>query len=633
MNTIYLVTPSFNSKSTIDQTILSVVSQAGDFELFYHIQDGQSNDETVEILRRWQSAIHDRRVQTFCRRVVFSFESLPDSGIYDAVTRGFNKFHMLPDSFMGWINSDDILLPGALACVSKVANSFNRDQASWISGATSVLKDDMHIAHGERPTPNYALKNGMCDGIHWHFLQQEGTFFRRWLWDAADSEKILKNYRLAGDWNLWRVFAHHTELVEVPWALGSFRLRQGQLSQVGANDYAAEINRTVPIEMRRAALEYLGNNGAPMRRILKAHWPSGKLSIVERTSIAAMFDRYKRIFKKRPACPHDDKRTDFILFEGNDSTHTEIIAPAGSHRFFVVTPCLNAASTIDKTIQSVISQSGGFSVRYHVQDGGSNDGTLEKLRHWSDVIKKNEAYKNVRFSWSSAPDAGMYEALRAGFDSLEMAPDDFMTWINGDDVLMPDALSVVAGLSSSNPSVQWIGGTARVIDTNDEVVKEIDIPAPNDVIREGLCDGQHWAHLQQEGMFFRKSLWFRAKHALVGFRLAGDWSLWRAFALHAKYHQLDRPLGAFRRRPGQLSVARRTEYDTEIASALPVEQRTAAFRHLYAQRQSIQYIVVRVADATVAPSVEKKTAANYFESFYRRMRGSTEPAILRRKVP
>jgi glycosyltransferase involved in cell wall biosynthesis len=39
-------------------------------------------------------------------------------------------------------------------------------------------------------------------------------------------------------------------------------------------------------------------------------------------------------------------------------------------RFNVVTPVLNGEKFISETILSVALQSGAFSIRYHVQDGG-----------------------------------------------------------------------------------------------------------------------------------------------------------------------------------------------------------------------------------------------------------------------
>ena len=54
---------------------------------------------------------------------------------------------------------------------------------------------------------------------------------------------------------------------------------------------------------------------------------------------------------------------------------------------YVVTPSFNAAAPIDRTIASVLSQAGDFRIRYHVQDGGSTDGTLERIAVWNARLK------------------------------------------------------------------------------------------------------------------------------------------------------------------------------------------------------------------------------------------------------
>jgi len=48
-------------------------------------------------------------------------------------------------------------------------------------------------------------------------------------------------------------------------------------------------------------------------------------------------------------------------------------------RFGIVTPVLNGEKFLDQSILSVVSQAGPFTIRYHVQDGGSKDRTLEIL--------------------------------------------------------------------------------------------------------------------------------------------------------------------------------------------------------------------------------------------------------------
>jgi glycosyltransferase involved in cell wall biosynthesis len=48
----------------------------------------------------------------------------------------------------------------------------------------------------------------------------------------------------------------------------------------------------------------------------------------------------------------------------------------GLAKFTLVTPCLNAAMTIERTLESVQSQNYGIS-QYIMWDGDSKDGTLE----------------------------------------------------------------------------------------------------------------------------------------------------------------------------------------------------------------------------------------------------------------
>ena len=83
-------------------------------------------------------------------------------------------------------------------------------------------------------------------------------------------------------------------------------------------------------------------------------------------------------------------------------------------KIFIVTPCFNASQTIDRTIASVLMQAGDFELCYHVQDGGSTDGTIDLLKVWEQRIVSGLfpcLCKGIRFSYASAPDAGMYDAI------------------------------------------------------------------------------------------------------------------------------------------------------------------------------------------------------------------------------
>lgn len=251
---VFIVTPSFNSSETIDRTIISVIFQAGDFEINYHVQDGGSTDGTLQILRNWQQRINNNDVPCLCRNISFTFASESDDGIYDALAKGFSKFNCVEHDWMGWINSDDLLHPGVFALLSAVDTQLGKTKVNWINGTTSVANDNLRVAWGDRPLNRYVIRNGMCDGVHWDFVQQEGTFFRYKLWRTLDLNKDFLSFKYAGDWNLWRKFAEVDDIYQVPWSLGTFFRRAGQISQAHRSKYDDEINQSVSVEDREKAL-------------------------------------------------------------------------------------------------------------------------------------------------------------------------------------------------------------------------------------------------------------------------------------------------------------------------------------------------------------------------------------------
>jgi glycosyltransferase involved in cell wall biosynthesis len=95
---ISLVTPSFNHARFLERTIESVLAQRGPFELEYTVRDGASTDGTLAILKRYGGRLQ--------------WVSEPDHGQVDAINKGLRA---ASGDVVGWLNSDDVLLPGALA--------------------------------------------------------------------------------------------------------------------------------------------------------------------------------------------------------------------------------------------------------------------------------------------------------------------------------------------------------------------------------------------------------------------------------------------------------------------------------------------------------------------------------------
>lgn len=101
---ITIVTITYNSEKTIEQTLESVVSQKYD-NLEYWIIDGASKDGTMEI------------VTEYAKRYDFiRYLSEPDKGISDAFNKGIK---LATGKFIGFINSDDQLFENALMSVHR----------------------------------------------------------------------------------------------------------------------------------------------------------------------------------------------------------------------------------------------------------------------------------------------------------------------------------------------------------------------------------------------------------------------------------------------------------------------------------------------------------------------------------
>ncbi len=52
-----IITPSFNQGTYLQETIDSVISQDGDFEIEYFVIDGGSSDNSVEILKNTENKL------------------------------------------------------------------------------------------------------------------------------------------------------------------------------------------------------------------------------------------------------------------------------------------------------------------------------------------------------------------------------------------------------------------------------------------------------------------------------------------------------------------------------------------------------------------------------------------------
>jgi glycosyltransferase involved in cell wall biosynthesis len=118
---VSIVTPSFNQKPFIEETIRSVLFQ-GYQNIEYIIMDGGSDDNTVEIIKKYE-------------KWLTHWESGPDAGQADALNKGFSK---ATGDIFAYINSDDFYAPGAF---KRVARYFAEESAALVAGACYIFNE------------------------------------------------------------------------------------------------------------------------------------------------------------------------------------------------------------------------------------------------------------------------------------------------------------------------------------------------------------------------------------------------------------------------------------------------------------------------------------------------------------
>lgn len=202
--TISIVTPSFGQGHFLERTLYSVVNQNYP-ALEYFVQDGGSEDETVDVLSRFEGSLS-------------GWVSEADEGQADAINRGFAR---TSGEIMAYLNSDDLLLPGALAYVARYFSA-HPDVDVVYGHRVMIDEHDGHI--GSQVLPRHDDEElALLD-----FVPQETLFWRRSAWDAAGG-RVDASLRFAMDWDLLlRLRDSGAKMVRLPRFLGAFRVHEEQ---------------------------------------------------------------------------------------------------------------------------------------------------------------------------------------------------------------------------------------------------------------------------------------------------------------------------------------------------------------------------------------------------------------------
>jgi glycosyltransferase involved in cell wall biosynthesis len=213
---ITVVTPSYNQGQSIEATIQSVLSQ--DYpNLEYIIIDGGSTDHSAAI------------IEQYADRLAY-WVSEPDEGQTDAINKGFRRG---TGEVMGWLNSDDVLLPGALHAIG---TAFRDESVQVVSGFRKFIDENgnpyVNWIRG-LPTKYHLMRRSI--------LPQETVYWRRDVWEAIG--ELNEAMRFCMDYEYWLRMVDAGYTIELlPHYIGGFRQHPDAKSYTIRDVYRQELN-------------------------------------------------------------------------------------------------------------------------------------------------------------------------------------------------------------------------------------------------------------------------------------------------------------------------------------------------------------------------------------------------------
>jgi hypothetical protein len=197
---IGVVTPSFQQAAFLEETIRSVLLQ-GYPKLNYVIMDGGSTDGSTDIIKKYAPWLTD-------------WVSEPDGGQAAAIAKGFQR---VGGDVLAWLNSDDVLAPGAVW--RAVAVFRQNPRAVLVYGNTDEIDRDgaplgraKYVRQADR---QYLVHEA-------NVIAQPSAFFQRAAYEAVGGLDTDLYWTM--DYDLWVRLAGLGPIVYIPETLSKLRI-------------------------------------------------------------------------------------------------------------------------------------------------------------------------------------------------------------------------------------------------------------------------------------------------------------------------------------------------------------------------------------------------------------------------
>lgn len=175
---VSIITVCFNSVSTIEETIQSVLSQ--DHPNIEHIIiDGGSSDGTLDIIEKYKNQIGEIKIE-------------PDNGIYDAMNKGIA---LSTGELIGTLNSDDFYSSNSI--ISQVAAAFKNQSIDAVYGDVAIVSPK----NTKKIVRYYSSEAFSPEGFAYGYMPAHPTFYtKREYYKSIGGYKT--DYHIAADYEL-----------------------------------------------------------------------------------------------------------------------------------------------------------------------------------------------------------------------------------------------------------------------------------------------------------------------------------------------------------------------------------------------------------------------------------------------